>query len=158
MADTDMDAATAVLELTRLKGRAETAARAIHRFADTATRAHAAFAYGEGKAEGDALVAGLLVVVAGGEATDLVGLDTHLEASAAKVAALTERARAVLPPLEGARDVELIALLVPFLGIAEGVVAALWQQRRARDALQRKTIATGLEAARWADFDALAPS
>ena len=146
-----------VTALTAERGRAMTAVGLIQRLGGEGDKATAELTYGEGKAEADAVVSGLVVALEQGKgANDLASLETRLAKVVAARQALAERARALVGDQAGEKGVliDLFSDALPYLLTAVG---ALWTQFTARDALTRKTIVTQLEAARWPPFAEIEP-
>ncbi len=159
--DTAIGWQEATARLTAEKERAEAATRIVKRFGDPADRASAEITYAEGKAESDAVVAALAVALARREPPEsLESLQQRLAQAVAARATLTALARDQIGAAagEGAKDVDwraITGVAADLLPALQAAVAALWNGRRENDALTRKTIATQLEAARWADFASL---
>ena len=160
--DTAIGWQEATARLTAEKERAEAATRIVKRFGDPAEHASAEITYAEGKAESDAVVAALAVALARREPPEsLESLQQRLAQAVAARATLTTLARdqiGAAAAREGAKDLDwaaVTAVAANLLPALEAAVAALWNRREEADALTRKTIATQLEAARWADFASL---
>jgi hypothetical protein len=149
----------ATARLTAEKGRAETAAKLVKRFGDARDQAMGELAYAEGKAATDALLAGLTVALAGGEAPEsLESLQARLAQAVNARDTLTDMARRLIDAGGGFKAVEWAAVLdvaTNLLPTLKAAVVALWNRREERDALLRQTITTQLDAARWADFASL---
>ena len=103
----------------------------------------AEIAYGDGRAETEAVIAALTIALEQGTgADDRADLDARIERATA--------ARETL----GRRALDLLASALPTLLSAVG---ALWTRRTDRDASTRATVAGRLDAARWPAFGEIAP-
>jgi len=126
---------------------------------DAAALSRGQLAYAEAKAEVDAVIAGLIVVLAqGGSPPDLADLETRLTRGVQVQAreAFCTWAIALIPPDPGTRTLfgELVgAFLKPLLEAAR----ALYTFEKEQDRLLRQTIQTQLEATKWSAFADITP-
>jgi hypothetical protein len=145
---------SAVAELTAEKERAVTAACIIKRLGGPGDLTAAEIAYGDGRAETEAVIAALTVALGEGKgADDHADLDARIERA---VAARETLGACALDLATGTRGpaLDLLAKALPALFSA---VAALWSRRGDRDAATRSTIAARLDAARWPPFADVVP-
>ena len=146
----------AVAELTAERERAETAARLVKRHGDEAAIARAERSYGDGKAETDAIVATLTVALAeGGEPETLAALEARLVRATAAREKLAREADACAPREPGEKAIVEAILGSAVIASLVHALTTLYLRHRDDEALKRKTIATQLEAARWAPFASL---
>jgi hypothetical protein len=146
----------AVATLTAERGRAETAARIIKRLGGPGDLTAAEIAYGDGRAETEAVIAALGVALGEGAPDDLADLEARIDRAVAARETLATRARdlASRAPAEKSEALDLLAKALPALLSAVG---ALWQRRGERDTATRAAIAARLDAARWPPFVDIAP-
>jgi hypothetical protein len=152
----------AVARLAGERTRAEVLAGLLKKHGNAAQRDHGALLYAEAKTEVDAVIDGLLVVLAQRDApTTLPDLEARLTRMVQRGAELRDYVRPLLPDATGqkagigdilAKTVE--ALLNPLIE----AVGAIWNARREDDALTRATIRTQLGGTRWLAFAAIAPA
>ena len=119
---------------------------------DTLALSRGELAYAEAKAEVDAVIAGLVVVLAqSGTPPDLTDLEARLTRGFEARQAFCAKVEAMLPEDEGTKNV-----LVQIVGAAiEPLIEAIveiYKFESEQDQLLRKTIQTQLEATRWSDF------
>ncbi len=147
----EMTWAEAVAQVAGVRTKAETSAALLKKFGDSGHIAHGQLIYCDAKAEVDAVIAGLIVVVSEkGEPESLSSLEERVKRAATGLAKLRKLAESQLPGLEGMKDFSLGDILKgaieqlqkPFLD----AVASLYKDRRADNELTRKTIQTQLEA------------
>jgi hypothetical protein len=144
----------AVAALAAERTRAETCGRLLRRHAghDAAVLSRGELAYAAAKAEVDAVIAGLTVVLAErGTPPDLPDVEDRLTRGVQTREAFCRQVMALVPEDPGTRD-----LLVPLLG---AVLPPLLEAVRTRytgqteqDRLLRQTIQTQLEATTWTPF------
>jgi hypothetical protein len=149
----------AVAALAAERTRAETCGRLLKRHAgdDKATLSRGEPAYTDAKAEMDAVITGLTIVLAErGTPPQLPDLEARLTRGVEAREALCKQVTALVPEDPGTRD-----LLVPLLGV---VLPPLLEAARAlytgwtgQDSLTRQTIQTQLEATTWTPFADLTP-
>jgi hypothetical protein len=149
----------AVAALAGERTRAEDCVKIVKRHAssDAAELSRGQLAYTEAKAEVDAVIAGLIVVLAqGGSPPDLADLEARLTRGVQAREAFCTRAIALIPPDPGTRKLisELVgAFLKPLLEAA----VTLYTFEKEQDRLLRQTIQTQLEATQWSAFADIAP-
>jgi hypothetical protein len=149
----------AVAVLAAERTRAETCVQLLKRHAghDAAALSRGQLAYNEAKAAADAVIAGLIVVLAeGGTPPDLADLEARLTRGVQAREAFCREVIALVPPDPGTRTLlgELVgAFLKPLLEAA----VTLYTFETAQDRLRRQTIQTQLEAIQWRTFAAITP-
>lgn len=144
----------AVAELTAEKERAVTAAAIIKRLGGPGDLTEAEIAYGDGRAETEAVIAALTIALGESKGPDdRADLDARIERAAAARETLGRRARDIAAGGKGPA-LDLLANALPSLLSAIG---ALWNRRADRDDATRATIAARLDAARWPAFADIAP-
>jgi hypothetical protein len=141
-----------VADLTAERHRAETAVNVIKRLGGPGDLTTAEIAYGDGRAETEAVIAALTVALEEGKGADpLADLEARL---CRAVVAREALAKSALDLAAGSgAKAGLIDLLAP--GALTGLVSAigaLWRRGEDRDAATRATIAARLESARWSPF------
>jgi hypothetical protein len=149
----------AVAALAAERTRAETCGRLLKRHAgdNTAALSRGELAYATAKADVDAVIAGLTVVLAErGTPPQLPGLEARLTRGVEAREAFCRQVTALVPEDPGTRD-----LLVPLLGaVLPPLLEAartLYTGQTAQDRLLRQTIQTQLEAITWTPFADLTP-
>jgi hypothetical protein len=148
----------AVARLAAERTRAETCAALLKKHGDETARSRGGLAYGEAKAEVDAVVAGLVVALAQSAAPgSLPDLEARLRQGVEAREAFCAEVRPLVPAHEGERSL-LADLAAGALGPLIEAVQALWLDAREADRLTRKTIQTQIEAAAWPAFAAVAPA
>jgi hypothetical protein len=149
----------AVAALAAERTRAETCGRLLKRHAgdDKAVLSRGELAYATAKADVDAVIAGLTVVLAErGTPPDLPEVEARLTRGVQAREAFCQQVFALVPPDPGTRDflVPLLgAVLPPLLDAARTLYTGTTEQ----DRLLRQTIQTQLEATTWAPFADLTP-
>jgi hypothetical protein len=149
----------AVATLAAERTRAETCVRLLKRHAggDAAALSRGELAYAEAKAEMDAVMAGLTVVIVQGDPPpDLADLEARLTRGVQAREAFCKQVTALVPPDPGTRNllVQLVgAVLPPLLEAAR----TLYTGRTEQDRLLRQTIQTQLEATKWSRFADITP-
>ena len=116
-------------------------------------------AYGDAKANFDAVVAELVTALTeGGNPKSLPSLETDLAHGAEDLGRFCQTVSGLLPKSSGRKgaltDIAKGAVEPLIKALSEGV-AALYNNHRKDDALARETIKTQLEATRWPDFAAV---
>jgi hypothetical protein len=149
----------AVAALAAERTRAETCVRLLKRHAgnDAAALSRGELAYTAAKADVDAVIAGLIVVLAErGTPPDLADLEARLTQGIQAREAFCRQVTALLPPDPGSRDllVPLLGAVLPPLLEAAGV---LYKSVTQQDRLGRQTIQTQLEATTWSPFANITP-
>jgi hypothetical protein len=148
----------AVARLAAERTRAETCAALLKKHGDETARSRGGLAYGEAKAEVDAVVAGLVVALAQSAAPgSLPDLEARLRRGVEAREAFCAEVRPLVPAHEGERSL-LADLAKGALGPLIEAVQALWLDARETDRLTRKTIQTQLEATAWPAFAAVPPA
>jgi hypothetical protein len=149
----------AVAALAAERTRAETCGRPLKRHAghDAAALSRGELAYATAKADVDAVIAGLTVVLAErGTPPDLPDVEARLTRGVQAREAFCRQVMTLVPDDPGTRD-----LLVPLLGaVLPPLLEAartLYIGQTAQDRLLRQTIQTQLEATAWAPFADLTP-
>lgn len=139
----------AVAALAAERERAMTAASIIKRLGGPGDVTAAEIAYGDGRAEVEAVVAALTVALEQGQGVDdRADLEARMERASTARETLGRRAEELAAGTKGA-VLDLLASAVPTLFSA---ISALWKRRGDRDAAARATIAARLDAARWPAF------
>ena len=150
----------AVARLAGERTRAETCAGLLKKHGDGAAISHGALAYGEAKAEIDAVIAGLVAALAAGKKPkSLPDLEARLERGIEGREAFCAQVMALMPDTSGDKDglTDLLGLGKVLTSMIEAV-KELVLRCVDENTLTRKTIQTQLEAARWLDFGAVSPS
>jgi hypothetical protein len=149
----------AVAALAAERTRAETCGRLLkrHAGANTAALSRGELTYASAKAEVDAVIVGLTVVLAQqGTPPDLQDVEARLTRGVQAREAFCQQVIALVPPDPGTRD-----FLVPLLGaVLPPLLEAartLYTGQTAQDRLLRQTIRTQLEATTWTPFADLTP-
>jgi hypothetical protein len=149
----------AVAALAAERTRAETCVRLLKRHAGTnaAALSHGELAYAAAKADVDAVIAGLTVVLAqGGTPPQLSDLETRLTRGVQTREVFCRQVIALVPDDPGTRNplVQLLGAVLPSLVEA---ARALYTGQTEQDRLRRQTIQTQLEATSWSRFADLKP-
>lgn len=153
----DLSWPDAVSRLAGERTRAETCAGLLKQFGDAAAVARGRLAYAEAKAEIDAVIAGLLVVLAEGQApARLPDLEARLTRGVTQREAFCTDVQALLPDRSGEKGL-LVDIVKGALEPLIEAVKAIYLDLREADRLTRATIQTQLEATRWRAFDAIQP-
>ena len=150
----------AVARLTGERTRAETCTSLLKKHGDDAAISRGALAYGEAKAEVDAVIAGLVTALAvGKKPTSLPDLVARLERGVTARETFCAQVMALVPDTSGDKkgltDVTGLGKVLTSMIEAVKELVLRWVDE---DGLTRKTIQTQLEAARWPDFGAVSPS
>jgi hypothetical protein len=147
----------AVARLAAERTRAETCARLLKRHGDAAAVSQGDQAYGEAKAEVDAVIAGLVVALAQDEEpVSLPDLEARLQRGVTGRERFCEQVEPLVPRTSGEKNV-IIPLVVAALPPLIQAVQAIYLDYRAEDRLTRKTIQTQLEATSWPAFASITP-
>ena len=149
----------AVAALAAERTRAETCVRLLKRHAadNAAALSRGELAYAEAKAEVDAVITGLTVVLAErGTPPDLADLEARLTRGVQAREAFCREVIALTPDDPGTRN-PLVALLGVVLPPLLEAARTLYTGQTAQDRLRRQTIQTQLEATTWAPFADLTP-
>jgi hypothetical protein len=150
----------AVAALAAERTRAETCVRLLKRHAggDAAALSHGELTYAEAKADVDAVIAGLIVVLAlRGTPPHLADLETRITRGVQAREVFCKRVTDLVPPDPGTRNliVQLVGTVLPTL---QEAVRALYTVGTEQDRLRRQTIQTQLEATQWSAFADITPS
>ena len=149
----------AIAALAAERTRAETCVRLLKRHAgdDAGALSRGELTYAEAKAEIDAVIAGLTVVIAQGDPPpDLADLETRLTRGVEAREVFCKQVTGLVPEDPGTRNllVQLVgAVLPPLLEAAR----TLYTGRTEQDRLLRQTIQTQLEATKWSRFADITP-
>jgi hypothetical protein len=149
----------AVAALATERTRAETCVRLLKRHAgnDAPALSRGEIDYTEAKAEVDAVIKGLIVVLAeGGTPPDLADLEMRLTRGVEAREVFCRRVIALVPPDPGTRNV-LVQLVEPVLPLLKEAAHFLYSFVTKQDRLRRQTIQTQLEATQWARFADITP-
>lgn len=146
----------AIARLAGERSKAETCVALLKGHGDKAQISHGQLAYSKAKTEIDAVIAGLVTVLAeGGKPESLPSLEARLKLGASGLAEFCTAVRELLPSTSGQRNVIVDiakAAIEPLVNTLSEAVAALYNNHRKDDALTRLTIQTQLKAAKWPDF------
>jgi hypothetical protein len=152
----------AIAALAAERTRAETCGRLLKRHAgnDKAALSRGELAYNDAKAEMDAVIRGLTVVLAQrGTPPDLPDLEARLIRGVEAREAFCRQVMTLVPDDPGTRDLKQLlvhlggAVLPPLLEAARTLYTGL----KGQDSLTRQTIQTQLEATIWTPFADLTP-
>jgi len=147
----------AVATLSRERSLAETWGGALKTYGDATAVARGAIAYGEAKAEYDAVIAGLAVALARkAQPTSLDDLQVRLQRGFDKREAFCRSVEPLLPVKAGEKSVIVDIVRGAVKPLTDAVVA-IWSKVRDDDALTRKGIQSQLEATMWPSFDKVKP-
>jgi hypothetical protein len=149
----------AVAVLAAERTRAETCVQLLKRHAghDAAALSRGQLAYNEAKAAVDAVIAGLIVVLAeGGTPPLLADLEAWLTRGVQAREDFCRKVIALTPEDPGTHN-PLVALLGAVLPPLLEAARTLYTSQTAQDRLRRQTIQTQLEATTWAPFADLTP-
>jgi hypothetical protein len=146
----------AIGRLAGERTKAETCAALLKGSGDQQNIPRGQLAYGEAKANFDAVIAELITALTeGGNPKSLPSLETDLEHSATALVNFCKMVSDVLPDTSGQRgvpaDIVKGAIQPVIKALLEGV-AAIYNNYRNDQALTRETIKTQLEAAKWPNF------
>lgn len=146
----------AVGRLAGERSKAETCVSLLKGYGDEQQTSQGQWAYGEAKANFDAVIAGLVTALTeGGNPKGLPGLETDLENGATRLGKFCQTVGELLPSTTGRKDVLAdIAkgAIQPLIDSLSEAVAALYNNHRKDDALTIETIKTQLEATKWPNF------
>jgi hypothetical protein len=146
----------AVGRLVGERTKAETCAATLKAYGSPQQVMRGRIAYGAAKAEFDAIIAGLIVVLGESYKPDsLATLNAKLEQGVSGLKLFCDRVLVLLPPDAGRKgivdDIAKGAVEPVVKALSEGI-AGLYNNYRNDKALTRQTIQTQLEAAKWPDF------
>jgi hypothetical protein len=155
MSEPDITWQESVARLGREKTLAETYARLLKKYGDSAAIDRGSLTYGEAKAEYDGVIAGLNVVLARKQKpSSLPDLQDRLQRGFEKRDAFCNSVEAVLPTAAGQKG--LISEVVK--GAVSPLIDAvkdIYMRSKDDDVLARKTIQTQLQATSWIDFESI---
>lgn len=155
----EMTWADAVAQVASARAKAETSVAILKKFGEAGHIARGQLIYSDAKAEADAVVAGLIVVLSmKDEPESLSSLQERVKRAATGLAMLRKLAESQLPQSDGMiRDFNVGGILKGAIEQLQkplsDAVAVLYNNFRTDKEATRKTIQTQLEAARWLDFD-----
>jgi hypothetical protein len=146
----------AVDRLVRARSKAEPCAAVLKGHGNKQQISRGQLAYGEAKANFDAVIAGLIAALTEGAAPQsLPSLEIDLNDGAASLGEFCQTAHDLLLSTpgrkEGFADIAKGAIQ-PVIDALSEAVAALYNNHRKDDALTIETIKTQLEAAKWPNF------
>jgi hypothetical protein len=149
----------AVGQIAGERAKAETCVALMKKYGDDAQRARGEIAYASAKANFDAVIAGLIVVLSAGKTpASLSSLQDKLSSGVSGLAGFCGTVADLLPKSAGQTEKGVmvdIAKLIPLEQVlkmlSEGM-SALYNNHRGDNELTRRTIQTQLEAARWPAF------
>ncbi len=146
----------AVARLAGERTKAETCLDVLKTYGDGVQIARGRFGYGNAKAEFDAVIAGLIIVLGQGDKPEsLTTLNARVERGTVGLKQFCDGVLALLPPDEGRKGMigdVVKGAIEPVIKALSEAVAALYNNHRNDKALTRQTIQTQLEAAKWPDF------
>jgi len=146
----------AVGRLAGERSNAENCAAALKGYGDEQQISRGQLAYGEAKANFDAVIAGLITTLTeGGAPKSLPSLETDLEHGTTSLGKFCQTVSDLLPSASGRKDVVADiakAAVEPLIKALSEGVAAIYNNYRKDQALTRETIKTQLEATKWPDF------
>jgi hypothetical protein len=143
----------AVAQLAGARTRAETSVSLLKKFGDDAHVARGQLIYSDAKADADAVIAGLIVVLsAKGNPESLSSLQNGVQRAVTGLAQIHDMVETLVP--KGTKDLGdvLKGAIEQLLKPISDAVTALYNNYRTDSELTRRTIQTQLEAARWPDF------
>jgi hypothetical protein len=146
----------AVGRLAGERTKAQTCAELLKGYGDAEQVSQGQLAYGEAKANFEAVVAELVTALTeGGNPKNLPSLETDLEHGATSLGKFCQTVSGLLPKSSGRKgaltDIAKGAIQ-PVIDALSAAIAALYNNHRKDDALTRETIKTQLEATRWPNF------
>ncbi|MGB7044731.1 MAG: hypothetical protein WBD65_07425, partial [Methylocella sp.] len=146
----------AVGRLAGERSKAETCAALLKGYGDQQQSSRGQLAYGEAKANFDAVIAELITALTeGGNPKSLPSLETDLEHGAEDLGKFCKMVNDLLPSASGRKDVIADiakSAIQPLIDALSEGVAALYNNHRKDDALTIETIKTQLEATKWPNF------
>ena len=148
----DIDWPEAIARLTYERTLGTECARLAKQHGDAAQISQAQTGYAKAKAEFDAVIAGLMVVLdQKDDPGELDNLNVRLQRGVYSRIAFCKDVKPLVPSTEGNKGL-LDDIVKETVGRVFDAIAALWSYRREDDALKRATIKTQLEAASWPAF------
>lgn len=152
----------AVAQLAGERSKAETCVALMKKYGSDAQIAHAQLTYTDAKADSDAVIAGLIIVLSKSQPpATLSSLQANLNGSLTGLVEFCGTVANLVPNTAGQKNVltDIAKVAIgPLLKMLSDSVSALYNNHRADDALTRGTIKTQLEAARWPAFSEVKPA
>jgi hypothetical protein len=152
----DIGWAEAVGRLAGERSKAETCAALLKGHGDEQQISRGQLAYGEARANFDAVIAELVTALTeGGNPKSLRSLETDLEHGASGLEKFCKTVSDLVPDASGRKGVlaDIVrGAIEPVINALSEGVAALYNNHRKDHALTRETIKTQLEAAKWPIF------
>jgi hypothetical protein len=146
----------AVGRLAGARSKAETCAAMLKRYGDKQQIAQGQLDYGEGKANFDAVIAGLITALTeGGKPKSLPSLETDLGNGTHALQQFAHMVSKLTPSSSGRKDIIgdiAKATIKPVIDALSAAISALYNNHRKDDVLTRETIKTQLEATKWLSF------
>jgi hypothetical protein len=149
----------AVSQIASERAKAETCVALMKKYGDDVQRVRGEITYTNAKADFDAVIAGLIVVLSAGQTpASLSSLQEKLSSGASGLSQFCGTVINLLPKAAGQTEKGVIvdvAKAIPLeqlLKMLSDGVSALYTNHRSDDALTRRTIQTQLESARWPAF------
>jgi hypothetical protein len=146
----------AVGRLAGARTRAETCAAVLKAYGDEQQISRGQLAYGEAKANFDAVIAELVTALSeGGKPKSLPSLQTDLEHAGEGLGKFCKMVSDLLPSTSGHKGIlgDIVkGAIQPVIDALSAAVAAIYNNHRKDDALTRETIKPQLEAAKWPNF------
>jgi hypothetical protein len=149
----------AVGKIAGERAKAEACVALLKKYGDEAQKARGQITYTNAKADFDAVIAGLIVVLSAGQApASLSSLQEKLSSGASGLSQFCGTVINLLPKTAGQTekgvgiDILKAIPLGQLLNMLSDGVSALYTNHRSDDALTRRTVQTQLEAARWPAF------
>lgn len=147
----------ATAQIVKLRTTSETCVSIVKQYGNAAQKAQIRLAYGDAKANVDAIIAGLTVALyEDGKSGSLPSLQEDLQTASNDVQSFCGVAGKVLPTSskhKGVVDEIAKASIEPLIKAVSDGIAALYNNHRNDKELVKKTIQAQLEAAKWQDFD-----
>jgi hypothetical protein len=140
--------------LAKAKTQATACVEVLKANGDKAAVARAQLTYGLAEGEMDGVVAGLITaLVEGGDPGSLPTARDGLDAAGKGLKTTCDAAvKSIAPNTKGVWDEIAKGAVEPLIGAISSGVGALWTHHVEKDALERETKKTELEAARWPKF------
>jgi hypothetical protein len=146
----------AVSRLAEQRSKAETCVAVLKGHGNTARIERGSLDYATVKGDFDAVIAGLITVLAeGGAPQTLPSLETEMQQGASGLSEFCKAVAALLPSASGQKGIvgDIVKATVgPTIKMLSDAVSTLYQDHREDNALTRQTIETQLEATKWPDF------
>lgn len=146
----------AVAQLASERAKAETCVALLKRYGSEVQIVRGQLIYADGKANSDAVIAGLIVVLNAGQApVSLSSLQEKLSNGLSGLVQFCGTVNDLVPSMAGQKNIatDLAKIAIePVLKMLSDGVSALYNNHRSDDVLTRRTIQTQLEAARWPAF------